>query len=161
MSDYERQTTWQLANLADCGSPDTADGYGFGGDDPAATGSAGAQFLRAVEDDARELFDDLREDFDGEAEDWADYVEQNADYSGGVHEIADGAPDIYTHGRWAQFFDLAAYNEDMGDIGELTGSGADMTQAAGVALYLIAQRLVWALLSEWAEADAFSAIADR
>ncbi len=62
--------------------------------------------------------------------------------------MADGAVPVYTGERWAVFADLAAYNEDPGDIG---GWPADLTDAAGVALYVIAERLALALVESWGE----------
>jgi hypothetical protein len=141
-TDY-RQSTYALARLAESGDPDTPDGLGYGGDDPDVEGSPGAEFLRSVENGARELWE-ARE---GDPERWLEHVNDD----GSVHEIADGAPSVYTHQRWAEFHDLAAYNDDMGEISALTGSYSDMTNAAGVALYMIAERLAWALLREWAE----------
>lgn len=65
-------------------------------------------------------------------------------------EIADAAPDVYTHTRWQEFADLGAWQEDPTEIGS---DGSDMTAAAGVCLYMIAERLAWALLGELAEQD--------
>ncbi|MCP3883032.1 MAG: hypothetical protein GY701_32230 [Sulfitobacter sp.] len=62
-----------------------------------------------------------------------------------VHEVADGCVPIYTYRRWATFVDLAGWEEDLDDIG---GGSGDMTQDAGVALYLIAGRLVAIALEE-------------
>jgi hypothetical protein len=58
-----------------------------------------------------------------------------------VHEIADGIVPIYTHARWSVFVDLAAYTEEIGDYYTPSDS-IDMTAAAGVALYLIAERVI-------------------
>src|ERR1017187_5921085 len=77
-------TVWQLANMADCASPDSLD-------------SAGADFLRSVAYSTDELIDTYRENKTPEV----DY-----DYSGEMAEIADNAPDVYTSTRWAQFVDL-------------------------------------------------------
>lgn len=60
-------------------------------------------------------------------------------------EIADAAPSVYTFTRWQEFTDLAAWQEDADEVG---GLPADMTDAAGVCLYLIAERLVNALTDE-------------
>lgn len=146
-----RQTTWQLARLAECADPDRHDGQGLTPTpDPATVDpSPGATFLRHVEDGARELYDRLRVDYSGDGYDWPDHVERWADYSGGVHEIADGAPDVYTYTRWREFVDLGAWEEDPSEL--MGGEGSDLTGAAGVALYMIAERLAWALLREWAE----------
>lgn len=62
-----------------------------------------------------------------------------------VGELADSCVPVYTHNRWQVFVDLAAYNEDPTDLG---ADGSDMNQAAGVCLYLIAERLIAAI---WAE----------
>lgn len=64
-------------------------------------------------------------------------------------EIADGAPDVYTHGRWLEFVDLAAYQEEPDAVGEWPDS---LTDAAGIALYQIAERLCVALVDAWIEA---------
>ena len=67
-----------------------------------------------------------------------------------VHEIADAAPDVCTHQRWLEFVDLQAYNEDPSDLG---ADWADPTEAAGVCLYIIAERLATALFGDAAESD--------
>lgn len=112
---------FQLASRADCSTPDSFT-------------SAGATFLTHVRDRVVEAI----EGFDGDGK--PDYD----DIYG--HEIADGAPDVYTYTRWAEFVDLGAYNEDPTELGWEDG---DMTAAAGICLYLIAQRLVSALLDEY------------
>lgn len=92
--------------------------------------SVGAQFLLSV----RDSFIEYIIDNDGEpSEDMA-------------HEVADLAVPIYTHERWLTFVDLAAYQEDVEEL--VTDDVRDMTQRAGVALYLIAERLVFALIEE-------------
>ncbi len=60
-------------------------------------------------------------------------------------QVADEAPDVYTHQMWAEFVDLAAYNEDPT---ELAGELADMGQSARICLYMIAERLAAALIDE-------------
>lgn len=60
-------------------------------------------------------------------------------------EIADNAVPVYTHQRWRMFVDLGAYNEDLTDFG---GPVANMTENAGVALYIIAERLAYSILSD-------------
>jgi len=104
----------QLVKLADCASPDSMT-------------SPGAAFLESVRDavaDTIEPDGTLRDD--------------------SRHEIADGAPDVYTVTRWAEFVDLAAYQEEP-DCGEWP---SDLTDAAGVALYQIAARLISAILDD-------------
>lgn len=117
------QNAYQLAGLADCASPDSPE-------------SDGAKFLESVRDAVVEEIE-------------ANGVEDWEDRDGILHEIADNAPDVYTHTRWSEFVDLAAYNEDISEYGEY---GNDLTQAAAVALYMIAERLVRALFSEAADA---------
>lgn len=70
-----------------------------------------------------------------------------------IHEIADGAPDVYTHKRWQEFVDLAAYSEDLSEWGPIDPD--DLERAvAGVALYQIAERLARALIEErWPNGD--------
>jgi hypothetical protein len=157
-ADY-RQSTWALARLADCAGPDRPDHHGLayvaeGDPDP----SPGAILLRHVENGARELYERVREDYvrevpsGGDPDDWGDYLREAADYNGDVHEIADSAPPVYTSEMWGAFVDLAAYEED--PVGEGLTDGTDLAQSAAVALYMIADRLAWALLAEWAEGEA-------
>lgn len=140
-------STWHLANLADCGSPDRPDGIAVAppADPSTVRPSPGAEFLRSVADHIAERiayhFDD---DDPREHEPW-ELVDLLAD---DITEVADGAVPIYTGERWATFADLAAYNEDPGDIG---GWPADLTDAAGAALYMIAERLAAALVEKWGE----------
>lgn len=63
----------------------------------------------------------------------------------GISETADAIVPVYTHQRWLVFVDLAAYQEDPSGLGADT---SDMTAAAGVALYMIAERLLTALLED-------------
>lgn len=117
----ETYTVWQLAHLADCGSPDDLD-------------SAGAIFLRSVASAADEIIDTYREE---------KTPEDRYDYDSEIHQAADNAPDVYTHQRWLEFVDLAAYQENLDDLG---GTSGDMERDAGVALYIIAERLLHALV---------------
>jgi hypothetical protein len=96
---------------------------------PDGRDTAGAVFLLRVRDVVVEEWGNC----DGE---WDD--------DDGYHEVADDAPSIYTATRWAEFVDLAAYREDP-DLGEWPG---DLTDAAGIALYQIANRLAIALVEE-------------
>lgn len=120
----ERWTVWHLANLAGCASP-------------SSTASPGALMLKHVAEATSEVIDDYRQD---------STPEDRYDYSGELHEIADAAPDVYTAGLWAEFCDLAAWNEDPSD---LTTNRADMQARASVCLYLIAERLARALVEEF------------
>lgn len=125
------RTSWQLARLAGCSDPDAHDGRGFDGQDvQPVEGSAGARFLRSVEDDCRDRLED------------GDEIDDVGDVA---HEVADGAVPVYTHERWSVFVDLAAYTEDLDELG---GEPSDMTEAAGWALYLIGRRLAEALLEQ-------------
>ena len=117
-------TTWHLAEMAECGSPDAPDGIGT--TPPPAespTPSPGARLLRHVANAVAEHIEYAGEKFD-------------------AHEIADGAPSVYTWERWQEFVDLAAWREDPDDL----GAGDDMTERAGVCLYIIAERLAKALV---------------
>ena len=113
-------TAYNLASMADCGSPDSPE-------------SVGAMLLVHVRDAVVEYL---------EGHDAGQYNEDERDAY--AHEIPDGAPSVYTHERWAEFVDLAAYNEDPTEY----GAPDDMNQAAAVCLYIIAERLFWALLAE-------------
>ena len=115
-------TTWQLARMASCADPDKAQTA----ENP---GSDGAVFLHRCADDARELFDSHPD------------TREREDYVG---EYADGAVPVYTCDLWRTFVDLAAWEEDPSDVGE----PEDMTSAAGICLYLIADRLIRAILED-------------
>jgi hypothetical protein len=113
---------YELAGLAECASPDRPD-------------SPGAEWLTRVANDA----DDLIEQTDP-----ADLDALHDD----THERADQLVPIYTHHRWEVFTDLAAYQEDVTEYG---ADASDLTATAGVALYMIAERLITALIAGWAE----------
>jgi hypothetical protein len=123
---FHDHSPFHLASLADCASPDSIE-------------SPGAVFLARV---ARDVTD-----YVSDAED-ADPRDALANVSDWSHGIADSAVPVYTHERWATFVDLGAYNEDVSDYGAMD----DLTNAAGVALYMIAERLVHALAEELSEA---------
>lgn len=117
MSDIREMGPYRLAALADCGSPVGLD-------------SPGAEWLRSVRDAAvecHEYFDRERTRFDRDE---------------AVTEIADSAVPVYNIDRWSVFVDLAAWREDPYEV---ASSGLDMTELAGVALYMIAERLVLAV----------------
>ena len=109
-----------LAGMADCASPNTPE-------------SAGAVFLTRVAHDTLAALD------------YVDAVTDERETEDIPSEVADAAVPIYTHNVWATFTDLAAWQEDPT---ELMGGEFDMEQAAKVSLYMIAERLVWALLAE-------------
>jgi hypothetical protein len=121
---------YHMTNLADCASPDSLE-------------SPGAIFLTSVRDAVAEAIDWRREnneptDLDG------------FQYDGGDHEIADGAVPVYTYDVWRTFTDLAAWQEDPTELG---ADASDMEQAAKVCLYMIASRLVTALVEEYGGTD--------
>lgn len=140
-------STWHLANLAGCGSPDRPDGIGVSppADLSTVAPSPGALYLRSVADDLAERIAYAFADDDPRQYDPGELPYMLADE---LHEVADAAPSIYTGARWAEFADLAAWDEDPSDIG---GWPADLNDAAGMALYMIAERLAWALVESWAK----------
>lgn len=98
--------------------------------DPDTFESAGAKFLIHVEDAVAEALE-------------ADELDEDR-----IHEIADSAPDVYTFQRWLEFVDLAAWQEDLDDYVPDPSMSNDMSAMAGVALYMIAERLVRALAED-------------
>lgn len=94
---------------------------------PESSRGHGAQFLECVQADT------------------IDAIERGELDERRVHEISDGAPSVYTHERWVEFVDLCAYQED---VREYVTDESNPTSMAGVALYLIAERLVRALAIE-------------
>ena len=123
VTEVKGYTAYTLAGMADCMSPDSLE-------------SVGAQFLGSVRDDVIERVEDITaEDFERETEDIS-------------HEIADSAVPVYTGEKWATFTDLGAYAED---VSEYAGESSDMDKLSDVALYVIAERLASAILSELAE----------
>lgn len=134
IADLNRLNAFELARMADTHSPDSSE-------------SVGAGFLTRVRDSAVESITDTHEtypDFDGET--LGDWLLNN----GSISEIADNAPSIYTHERFQQLVDLCAYQED---VSELAGDETDMEKLAGVALYMVAERLVNALLDRLKDFD--------
>ena len=117
---------YQLAGDADCSTPDRLD-------------SAGALFLLSVRDGVVDRLEHFDED---DLEAWA---LDDGTINDVVHEVADDAPDVYTHTLWSEFVDLAAYQEDPTDYGV---DASDMEQCARVCLYAIAERLATALFDE-------------
>lgn len=109
-----------LASMAECADPDTSV-------------SPGAKMLMGVRDSVLEAID------------YGSITLEDFDDNGQIHEIADGAPSDYTHARWAQFVDLAAWMEEpeMGEWPE------NLDQVAGIALYQIADRLAHRLCELW------------
>lgn len=128
------RNAYQLASDADCGTPDALD-------------SAGARVLTYVRDGVIEMIEYHADEWavlePGEVIDALDSIDDD----GSVHEIADGAPNIYTHRLWSEFVDLQAYNEDISGHGDIDCD--DLSRVAGVAVYVIARRLADDLVSEY------------
>lgn len=128
---------YELSDMAGCQSPDSLS-------------SEGARFLECVRDAVAEKITS------------GSVTLSDFNDNGQLSEISDNAPSVYTHARWRQFVDLGAYSEDPEITDEWPKS---LTEAAGLALYQIADRLAYALCEAWragwtcptctAEADEF------
>jgi hypothetical protein len=127
IGDTGEPAIYALAQAVDAGTPDTMD-------------SPGAVFLVQTYEAFVESVTYWFEDNDDVEPDIDDYRNEDA-----MREVADGAPSVYTHARWQQFVDLAAYTED---IDELGSGETDMTKLAGIALYTIAERIGDVLLDD-------------
>lgn len=113
VDEIESLNAYALANAADCGCPDALD-------------SAGAAFLTGVRNAFVERYN---------------HPEHGETFNGDdVSDIADAAPDYRNLQRWQEFTDLAAWQEDITEF--CRPDASDLTTAAGVALYMIAERLV-------------------
>jgi hypothetical protein len=115
IQDIDNPRTWtafRLANESDVQCPDSPE-------------SAGARFLDSIRDNVVEAWDYNDQDMSEDA------------VSDMVAEVADNAPDIYTHQMWSEFVDLCAYSEDPSELGF---DGSDMDQGARICLYMIAER---------------------
>jgi hypothetical protein len=115
-------SVYGLARMADTGDPDTSD-------------SQGATFLADVREAVAEGIEYAEPTGPEDVQRWADAA---------AHEIADSAVPIYNADRWATAGDLCAWQEDVRDYGE----PEDLMQAVGWALYMIAERLVVALVQD-------------
>lgn len=113
---------YHLADLAGCATPDNSE-------------SAGAQMLASIRDALADHLDSYG----------AGIEPDDLDDDGSLHEIADAGPNVYTFTKWQQFVDLAAWQEDPSELGS---DGSDMDSAASVCLFIIAERLVAALVEE-------------
>jgi hypothetical protein len=94
--------------------------------DPQNSTSPGAIFLTNVRDMTVEMITD------------GDITERR------VWEISDSAPDVYNYARMQEFADLGAWGEDITDYAD---ASRDIIKDAGIALMIIAERLIRALLS--------------
>lgn len=114
-------TVYSLASIAHCGSPDSSS-------------SPGALFLYDVAEAVAESI---------EEGDWGDDEPARI-----ADEAAYSAEARGTHKKWRIFIDLAAYQEDPSELG---ADASDMSKAADVCLYMIAERLAFALAERWAD----------
>lgn len=139
VTDYGARSVPHLASLAECHTP--------------PRGSDGARFLAHVAgetgDELATILDDLGPDaFAASIVAAVQKFRDREDDDERAREIAEGAPDVVTVVRWAEFVDLYAWQEDVSEWG---GAGAELTDLAGYALAEIARRLVDALAGEVVE----------
>jgi len=128
LDEWREWNPFVLANAADCGTPETST-------------SAGSVFLVRVRSAVHELLSELDSDGRNLLRDGS------MDDDGTLHEIADSSVPIYTHELWSTFVDLSAYNEDVDEY-----EPTDLNNAAGIALFVIAERLVGSLVDEGRDA---------
>lgn len=121
----------ELSKLADSMSPDSAT-------------SPGASMLKSVRTATIESIEYGDLHFDG-------YPRGNERT---IREIAAGAPDVYSYPKWQEFVDLGAWQEEIGrDVSdefvefELSGLAEGMDRDGTQALFMIADRLVRALIA--------------
>lgn len=127
---------FQLAGMADVQGPDSLE-------------SAGAKFLTSIRRSFAEQIEYFAESSEADnAEDLANEFRDSADE---CTEIADSAPSVYTYERFHEFTDLAAWQEDISDY---VSGESDMEKLAGIALYVIAERLLSELVTYVEEFDA-------
>jgi hypothetical protein len=89
--------------------------------------------------------------------DWLDsvyrsYQDERVHYDhaeSGIQELADSAVPVYSADLWRTFVAVAAWTEDISEFGLIT----DIEQAARIALYQIAERLLQALEAESAHLE--------
>lgn len=130
---------YQLAGYAESSDPDTLE-------------SPGAEFLGRVRNDVAERLEWSWEQLSEEERENISLEEfgESLNDDGFSHEIADSAVPIYNHQRMQVLTDLAAWQEDVSDY---SAGDSDIITLAGYALYIVAERLVNALISEVAESD--------
>lgn len=117
-------TVFQLAGMVDVS--------------PSSSASAGGEWLASV------------------AASWLDYerseaIEYGTDLDDAIHAAADSSVPIYYGPRWSVFTDLGAWQLSEEVAEEYGKLPSDMTDAAGVILYWIAERLIRAIESEIGE----------
>lgn len=123
MSTGTTYNVFELARMAEVSGPDS-------------TESPGAEWLESVALDARSLIED------NEGASLDHLLDQTGEY-------ADQAVPIYTHNRFQVLVDLAAYDEELGDF----GTPGDMVEAAGWSLYMVAERLIRAIVEAEVESS--------
>jgi hypothetical protein len=128
LDEWNEREPFVLARDADCGEPSKRD-------------SDGSRFLVRVRNAVHELLSELDSDGRNLLRDGS------MDDDGALDKIADSSVPIYTHELWSTFVDLSAYNEDVDEY-----EPTDLTNAAGIALYVIAKRLVGSLVDEGRDA---------
>lgn len=114
---------YQLANMADCAGPDN-------------NLSAGADWLETVAISALEILED-DDNKTATVDDLGDTIT----------EVADQVVPVYTYEKWKVFIDLAAWTEQVDEFGPLE----DMDSGASRALYMIAERLIRAIIEDKVE----------
>ena len=138
VSDYGARSVPHFASLAECHTP--------------PRGSDGARLLAHVAGETGVeiawILDDLGPDAPAAQIVAAGQRFRDGDDDTRAEQIAEGAPDVVTAIRWAEFIDLHAWQED---ISEWDGVGHDLTDLAALALAEIARRLVDALAGEVVE----------
>ncbi len=113
MTTTETVGVYELAHMAGCAHPDRLT-------------SPGAKWLLLIAADYACRPDEFA---DGDVQD-------------NITEAADSIVPISTYDKWQVFVDLAAYQEDVEELGPIE----DMDKGASVALYMIAERLYTALV---------------
>ena len=98
---------------------------------PDSVDSPGAEFLIAVMDAVE------------------DAIDNNEDDEGTLNEIANDAPAVSTHEKWAQFVDLRGYRVDTTDQYGDRISARNLTDHANGVLVVIADNLIRALVAEY------------
>lgn len=83
----------------------------------------------------------------GVLEQLADTVQDADTYTDGWAEVADNAVPVYTHPRMVLYVDTLAYREDVAELG-YGESYVEPVDAAGVALYMQAERIAQATATE-------------
>jgi hypothetical protein len=80
-------------------------------------------------------------------------IEYGTDLDDAIHQAADYAVPIYTGHRWQVFTDLQAWQFSEEIAQEFGALPTDMTDAIAVILYVLAERLIYALEAERDEDD--------